>query len=127
VRQHLSLAPVKFSPALPMISSLATARVSGRMHPAQPGSFSGKVFSMSVARNLPIARKFTVAFGTICLLCTGLAVYSFITMRSITAMASRVRTVNVPSLIDLATMRFNANSARRAELALLACSAPSCT
>ncbi|HEX3663312.1 MAG TPA: methyl-accepting chemotaxis protein [Acidobacteriaceae bacterium] len=82
---------------------------------------------MSVARNLPIARKFTVAFGIICLLCTGLAVYSFITMRSITAMASRVRTVNVPSLIDLATMRFNANSARRAELALLACSAPSCT
>ncbi|MFZ0630719.1 MAG: methyl-accepting chemotaxis protein [Acidobacteriaceae bacterium] len=82
---------------------------------------------MSVARNLPVARKFTYAFGIICLLCIGLAVYSFLTMHNITDMASGVRSVNIPSVVDLATMRFNANSVRRAELALLACSTPDCT
>ena len=82
---------------------------------------------MSVVRNLPIARKFTYAFGIISLLCIGLAVYSFITLRSITAMASGVRSVNVPSITDLAAMRFNANSVRRAELALILCSTPDCT
>ncbi|MGA8531634.1 MAG: MCP four helix bundle domain-containing protein, partial [Acidobacteriaceae bacterium] len=77
---------------------------------------------MSYVRNLPIGRKFAYAFGIICLLCIGLAVYSFITMRSITAMASDVRGVNLPSVVDLAAMRYNANSVRRAELALILCS-----
>jgi methyl-accepting chemotaxis protein len=82
---------------------------------------------MSAVRNLPIARKFTYAFGIISLLCIGLAVYSFITMRGISAMASGVRSVNVPAIVDLAAMRYNANSVRRAELALILCSTPDCT
>ena len=82
---------------------------------------------MSYVRNLPIGRKFAYAFGIICLLCIGLAVYSFITMRSITAMASDVRGVNLPSVVDLAAMRYNANSVRRAELALILCSTADCT
>jgi methyl-accepting chemotaxis protein len=82
---------------------------------------------MSFVRNLPIARKFVGAFGIISLLCIGLAVYSFIAMRGITAMATGVRSVNVPSIVDLAAMRFNANSVRRAELALILCSTPDCT
>jgi methyl-accepting chemotaxis protein len=82
---------------------------------------------MSLVRNLPIARKFTYAFGIIALLCVGLAVYTFITLRGIAAEASGVRTVNLPSIVDLAAMRYNANSLRRAELALLLCSAPDCS
>jgi methyl-accepting chemotaxis protein len=82
---------------------------------------------MSAVRNLPIARKFTYAFGIISLLCIGLAVYSFIAMRGITATASSVRSVNVPAMADLAAMRFNAMSVRRSELALILCSTPECT
>ncbi len=82
---------------------------------------------MSAVRNLPIARKFIYAFGIISLLCVGLAAYTFVTLRDISAQASGVRTVNLPSVVDLATMRFNANSMRRAELALILCSTPDCT
>ena len=65
---------------------------------------------MSLVRNLPIARKFTYAFGIISLLCVGLAGYTFFTLRGISAMASDVRTVNLPSVVDLSTMRYNANN-----------------
>lgn len=82
---------------------------------------------MSSVRNLPIARKFTFAFGIIGLLCVGLAAYTFITLRGIAARAVDVEGNTVPSVVDLAAMRTDANSARRAELALLLCSAPSCT
>ena len=82
---------------------------------------------MSAVRNLPIARKFTYAFGIICLLCAGLAVYTFVTLRGITADAAGVRDISIPSIVDLATMRFDANSIRRAELALLVCTTPDCT
>lgn len=82
---------------------------------------------MSYARNLPIGRKFTCAFGIICLLCVGLAGYTFTTLRGITAMASDVRSVNVPALNNLAAMRVSANSVRRAELGLLLCNSQDCT
>ncbi|MGC2638578.1 MAG: methyl-accepting chemotaxis protein [Acidobacteriaceae bacterium] len=81
---------------------------------------------MSCVRNLPMARKFIWAFGIISLLCIGLAVYTFIAMRDITAMASSLRSVNLPSLLDVSAMRQNANSVRRAELALVLCSTPEC-
>jgi methyl-accepting chemotaxis protein len=82
---------------------------------------------MSFIRNLPNACKFTYAFGIICLLCAGLAGYTFFTLRGITTMASGVRSINVPSINDLATMRFNAMSVRRSELALILCTTPDCT
>jgi methyl-accepting chemotaxis protein len=82
---------------------------------------------MSAVRNLPIARKFTYAFGIISLLCVGLALYSFINLREISAQATGVRSVDIPSIADLATMRFSANSIRRAELALILCSSADCT
>ncbi|HEY6446698.1 MAG TPA: methyl-accepting chemotaxis protein [Acidobacteriaceae bacterium] len=82
---------------------------------------------MSYARNLPIARKFTFAFGIISLLCIGLAGYTLITMRGIIASANDMGGNNIPSIADLAAMRYNANSMRRAELALVLCSVPDCT
>jgi methyl-accepting chemotaxis protein len=82
---------------------------------------------MSFVRNFPIARKFTYAFGIISLLCVGLACYTFITLRGIAAKASDIGVNGVPSVVDLATMRNDANNVRRAGLALLLCQTADCT
>ncbi len=81
---------------------------------------------MSMVRNLPIARKFTYAFGIISLLCVGLAVYTFITLRGVAAKAADVGVNGVPSVVELATMRNDANNVRRAGLALLLCQSADC-
>jgi methyl-accepting chemotaxis protein len=82
---------------------------------------------MSFIRNLPNARKFTYAFGIICLLCAGLAGYTFFTLRGIAAKSADVRDNGVPSVLDLATMRTDATSVRRAELALILCPTLECS
>lgn len=81
---------------------------------------------MSFVRNLSIARKFTFAFGIISLLCVGLAVYMFFTLRDVGAKAAEVSSDSIPSVVYLANMRNNANNIRRAELALLLCQTPEC-
>src|ERR1035438_3226069 len=85
------------------------------------------VLAMSFVRNLPNARKFTYAFGIICLLCAGLAGYSFFTLRGIAAKAADIGDNGVPSVINVAEMRNDANSVRRAELALILCPTTECT
>jgi methyl-accepting chemotaxis protein len=82
---------------------------------------------MSFVRNLPNARKFTYAFAIICLLCTGLAGYTFFTLRGIAAKAVDAGEDGVPSVVTIATMRNDVNTIRRAELALLLCPDPECT
>ena len=82
---------------------------------------------MSFVRNFPIGRKFTWAFGIISVMCIGLAVSSFFTLRGIAVRAYGVRSVSVPSIADLATMRLNAMSIRRSELAVLLCATQDCT
>jgi methyl-accepting chemotaxis protein len=81
---------------------------------------------MSFVRNLSIARKFTFAFGIISLLCVGLAVYTFLTLRHIAADAAQVTSDSIPSVVYLAEMRNSANNIRRAELALLLCQTAEC-
>jgi methyl-accepting chemotaxis protein len=76
--------------------------------------------------NLTIARKFTIAFGIICLLCTGLAGYTFFTMRSITSRAQDIGSTSLPSVVNLGSMRTDANSVRRTELALILCPTQEC-
>ena len=58
--------------------------------------------NMSFVRNVPIARKFTYAFGIICLLCVALAGYTFFTLRGISASAHEIGSDGVPSLVNLA-------------------------
>jgi methyl-accepting chemotaxis protein len=82
---------------------------------------------MSFIRNIPIARKFLVAFGLICLLCTGLAVYSFISLRAIAAKSIDVSENALPSVVDLARIRSAIDLTRRYDLALLLCQTPACT
>ncbi len=82
---------------------------------------------MSLARNIPIAQKFTFAFGAICLLCTGLAAYTFFAMRGISFQARDLDTDNIPSLVNLDKMRYDTNNIRRADLALVLCQTRECT
>jgi len=81
---------------------------------------------MSFVRNLPIARKFTYAFGIISLLCVGLAVYTLMTLRGITVRAIDVGNEAVPSIVHLGTMDVSISGVRRADLGLALCSTPEC-
>ena len=82
---------------------------------------------MSVIRNTPIARKFAVAFGSICLLCLGLGTYSLISFRSIAKSNSEVSESTFPSVVDLGRAQKALNALRRYDLALLLCQTPQCT
>ncbi len=81
---------------------------------------------MSFVRNLSMARKFTFAFGIISLLCVGLAVYTFLTLRHIAADAADIHANAVPSVVQLAAVRNAANTIRRADLAALVCTDEAC-
>jgi methyl-accepting chemotaxis protein len=81
---------------------------------------------MSMVRNLPIARKFTFAFGIVCLLCVLLGIYNFVTLRNIASLNNNVSGKDIPSLVHLASLRGALNVVRRADLDLLLCENPEC-
>jgi methyl-accepting chemotaxis protein len=78
-------------------------------------------------RNLPISRKFIVAFGIVCGLCILLGAYTFITFRSIAARSENVSSNSLPSVIALGNIRSAANTMRSEDLNLLLCQTPACT
>jgi len=82
---------------------------------------------MSVARNIPIARKFQIAFGAVCVLCVALGAYTFFTSRNIASMSSDVSTTAFPAVVELNVARASMNAVRRADLDLLLCPNPACT
>jgi methyl-accepting chemotaxis protein len=82
---------------------------------------------MSVIRNMPIARKFAIAFGSICILCLGLGAYSLINFRSIAKNNADVSESTFPSVVYLGTAQKALNATRRYDLALLLCQTPQCT
>jgi methyl-accepting chemotaxis protein len=82
--------------------------------------------AMINVHNLTIARKLTIAFGIICLLCTGLAGYTFFATRSVSSRAEDVTSNGIPSVVALDAMRTNADSIRRADLALALCPTQEC-
>ena len=81
---------------------------------------------MTFFRNLPVARKFTVAFGLVCLLVFASAAFTIVAFRMVTARATDVRDNALPSLIALGSIDSAFNAARRAELAMLLCPTPDC-
>jgi len=81
---------------------------------------------MQWLRNLPVSKKFTVAFGLVCLLVAVLAVYSFATFHSIAAKSNDVSTNGFPSVVHLAEMRSGVNRLSRADLQMLLCQTPAC-
>ena len=82
---------------------------------------------MTWLRNLPIARKFTLAFGIVCSLSIVLGAYTFLTFRGISAEAVDVSTNSLPSLIAISDVRASLNGARREDLDLLLCQTAACT
>jgi methyl-accepting chemotaxis protein len=82
---------------------------------------------MSVYRNIPIARKFTVSFGLVCLLCVALGLYSYFTFRSIVSNSVDVSEKSYPSVVSLGQIQVDIDTARRWDLALLLCQSSACT
>jgi methyl-accepting chemotaxis protein len=81
---------------------------------------------MSVYRNLPIARKFTLSFGLVCLLCVVLGAYSYFTFRSIVTSSVDVSENAFPSVVQLGKIQVAIDSTRRWDLALLLCPSDAC-
>ncbi|HTX75184.1 MAG TPA: methyl-accepting chemotaxis protein [Terracidiphilus sp.] len=81
---------------------------------------------MSWARNVPIARKFIYAFGTVCALCILLGVYTFSTFHRVAAKCAEVKDNALPSLVYLSDARKGLNNFRREDLDLLLCPASEC-
>src|ERR1035438_150633 len=82
---------------------------------------------MAWLRNLPVHRKFTYAFGTVCGLCILLGAYTFFTFRGIAAKSVDVSDNALPALVALADVRGSINSVRREDLELLLCQTPACS
>ena len=82
---------------------------------------------MSVYRNIPIARKFTLAFGLVCLLCVALGMFSYLTFRTIVGTSSDVSDDAFPSVVHLARIQLAIGLTRRSDLALLLCQTADCS
>jgi len=76
---------------------------------------------------MPVSRKFTVAFGVVCALCSAGGIYTFMTLRSIAVRSADFADNAIPSVLLLADMRNNANALRRQDLDILLCAKPECT
>jgi methyl-accepting chemotaxis protein len=81
---------------------------------------------MSAIRNIPIARKFTYAFGIVCCLCILLGGYTSFTFRTIAKSSADVTESAIPSILALKDVRGAANTLRREDLDLLLCQTPAC-
>ena len=82
---------------------------------------------MQWLRNLPISRKFILAFGIVCGLCIVLGAFTFITFRSIAAKSADVSRSHFPSLVNIGTIRNGVSTERREDLELMLCQTPACT
>ena len=78
-------------------------------------------------RNLPVSRKFTLAFGVVCGLCLLLGVFVYLAFRSVAAKSADVRDNSLPSVLVLSNLRGDLNVWRRQDLDLLLCPAADCT
>ncbi|MGH9604480.1 MAG: HAMP domain-containing methyl-accepting chemotaxis protein [Terracidiphilus sp.] len=78
-------------------------------------------------RNLPVSRKFILAFGTVCSLCILLGVYTFFTFHTISTKSYDVSEIAFPSVVHLDAARGAMNVMRRQDLDLLLCQTPDCT
>src|ERR1700730_2453968 len=108
---------------IPVIVSIALRGC--RIKTGVPGTRKELLF-MSVLRNIPIARKFFVAFGIVCGLCIVLGIFTYLTFRDIDHKSLNVSADGFPSVVALAGIRDGFNTERRAELAMLLCATPPC-
>jgi methyl-accepting chemotaxis protein len=83
--------------------------------------------TMSAFRNLPVARKFTLAFGLVCSLCIMLGTYTFIAFHNVAEVSLDVSNKGFPSVIHLAEIRGASNVVRQKDLELMLCQSPACS
>jgi len=81
---------------------------------------------MSAIRNIPIGRKFKLAFGIVCLLCIGLGLYACITFFGISQKTQEMDHDLLPSILHLSDMRESLSQLRREDLDLLVCQSADC-
>jgi methyl-accepting chemotaxis protein len=81
---------------------------------------------MSWARNLPLSRKFTYAFGVVCALCLILGIYTYATFHSIVEKSQDVSGDALPSIGALSSVRGALNVLRREDLDLGLCQNQAC-
>ena len=81
---------------------------------------------MSTLRDLPVARKFTLAFGLVCLFSIVLGGYTVAIFRNIATLGADVSGHAIPSVLVLGEIRGALNAARRQDLDLLLCTSPDC-
>ncbi|MGA3370841.1 MAG: methyl-accepting chemotaxis protein [Terracidiphilus sp.] len=86
-----------------------------------------RVSLMQWLRNLPISRKFTLAFGIVCGLCIVLGTYTFNAFQAIGSRNLDVSDKRFPSVIQLAEIRSGIQQTRRWDLALLLCQTSACS
>lgn len=82
---------------------------------------------MRFFRDLPVARKFLVAFGLICTLCTLLGVIALAGMSQISRSTTNLAEIALPSAHSLAQMNSAMQIYRRADMGILLCDASDCT
>lgn len=76
--------------------------------------------------NIPISRKFLLAFGAACLLCAASGLISVIGLNAVNRHASQLGNRIMPRMQHLAGLRFSVVEIRRADLALLLCPNQKC-
>jgi len=81
---------------------------------------------MSVLRNMPVARKFTLAFGLVCSLCMVLGAYAVLTFKTIANRSADVSENSFPAVIKLSAARGAIDEVREQDLDLLLCQTPAC-
>jgi len=82
---------------------------------------------MSAINNLPIARKFTLAFGLVCCLCIGLGTYTYMAFRSISEKCVEINGDDMPSMGHLVGIESAMNDVRRKDILLPSCLTSECS
>ena len=81
---------------------------------------------MHLFRNLPVARKFLLSFGIVCLLCAALGAVALAGMSRINNSTTALADVALPSAQHLAAMASAMQIYRRADMGILACDDADC-
>ena len=82
---------------------------------------------MSAIRNLPISRKFYLAFGIVCSLCIVLGTYTYVAFHGIAGKTAVVSGNHLPALIHIGNIRNAVSTVRSEDLELLLCQTPACS
>src|ERR1017187_10878531 len=82
---------------------------------------------MSALRNVPISRKFLLAFSLVCLMCLGLGSYTFVTLHSTSVSSTDLSEDTLPSVIYLGKVELAIDRTRRWDLGTMLCQTPKCT